>query len=471
MDAGAEAALDLNHKDSAVKPQRPGLDAVILALGEADSGLDVLARDIPRALLPLGNRPLLFYTLLALERSGFDQALVVTSKKWAYGVSSYVDELYVLDPLVRSYRDSVDHRTEPTSSFSVVTYPVEDQVGTAEALRQASSRLEGDMLVLTDDLVTTDLQIYKIADVHRATDSSLTLSFLGLPSKAKSRDSKSKSKGDPTVSECVAFGVPVDGTSRDGLARVLAIQPDADAYDSFYVPGNHLRLFPDLRVRRDVKDSHLYILSHFAVDLLVKEKSLSSLSRDFVPFLVRKQHKLGFATQGEEGHENYRIRQHQIRATKEDPVVCTSFEVGDDFAMRIDSIADYTAANRMLVSGAVPYVDDLLQRHGFVPGQNTKIGGDCCIGKNVTVGDKSIIQKSTIGSNTKIGSSVKITNCIVMDHVSIADGCTISGGVIGTNVQIREKSSLKECIVASTVNIGSNEDLRNEILEPEAGVL
>jgi len=471
MEAGAEAAPELKLKDSVVRPQRPGLDAVIVALGEADYGLDVLARDMPRGLLPLGNRPLIFYTLLALERSGFDQALIVTSKKWAYRVSSYVDELYVLDPLVQSYRDSVDHRTERTSSFSVVTHTVEDQVGTAEALRQASSKLDGDVLVLNDDLVTTDLQLYKIADVHRATDSSLTLSFLGLPSKAKSKDSKSKSKGDPTVSECVALGVPVDGTSGDGLARVLAIQPDADAFDSLYLPGNHVRLFPDLRVRRDLKDSHLYILSHFAVDLLVKEKSLSSLSRDFVPFLVLKQHKLGFATQGEERHENYLIRPHQIRATRDDPVVCTSFEVGEDFAMRIDSVADYTLANRLLVSGAVPYVDDLLQRRGLVQGRNAKIGGDCCIGKDVIVGEKSIIQKSTIGSNTKIGTSVKITNCIVMDHVNIADGCSISGGVIGTNVQILEKTSLKECIVASTVNIGSNEDLRNEILEPESGVL
>uniref|UniRef100_A0A8C0HI51 Translation initiation factor eIF2B subunit gamma n=1 Tax=Buteo japonicus TaxID=224669 RepID=A0A8C0HI51_9AVES len=54
--------------------------AVVMAAGGGSRMTD-LTSSIPKPLLPVGNRPLLWYPLNLLERAGFEEVIVITRKE------------------------------------------------------------------------------------------------------------------------------------------------------------------------------------------------------------------------------------------------------------------------------------------------------------------------------------------------------------------------------------------------------
>lgn len=57
---------------------------------------------------------------------------------------------------------------------------------------------------------------------------------------------------------------------------------------------------PEMELRRDVREMHVYALSKWALDILVEHRNLSSLSIEFLPFLARKQFRLAEGMKGSE---------------------------------------------------------------------------------------------------------------------------------------------------------------------------
>ena len=60
------------------------------------------------------------------------------------------------------------------------------------------------------------------------------------------------------------------------------------------------------------------------------------------------------------------------------------------------------------------------------------------------VGGRTAIKKSSIGPHCRIGSNVKLTNCILMDHVVIGDKASLSNTIVCGNAEVREGASLKD---------------------------
>jgi translation initiation factor eIF-2B subunit gamma len=71
------------------------MQAVILASGNDGDNLYPLTELLPTALLPVANRPLLWYQLELLERAGgFHQVIVLTFERWMPRLSTYISEHY-----------------------------------------------------------------------------------------------------------------------------------------------------------------------------------------------------------------------------------------------------------------------------------------------------------------------------------------------------------------------------------------
>lgn len=67
----------------------------------------------------------------------------------------------------------------------------------------------------------------------------------------------------------------------------------------------------------------------------------------------------------------------------------------------------------------------------------TVIGPDCCIGAD------SLVERSIVWHNVKIGKGAKIQQCIIADAVSIGEGCDIERGcIIGNSVSIQPNVKL-----------------------------
>ena len=147
-----------------VEPSAPReFQAVVLAsISDAEGGLFPLTEELPTALLPVANRPLLSFQLELLARSGsFSQVLVLTVEKWLPLLSTWVSEHY-------------------KGSLEVELLVVPDDAGSADALRHIRSKLTTDFVLIAGDVIT-DVPFQRMADLHRLQGAAATALFREAP--------------------------------------------------------------------------------------------------------------------------------------------------------------------------------------------------------------------------------------------------------------------------------------------------
>ncbi|EMP34074.1 Translation initiation factor eIF-2B subunit gamma [Chelonia mydas] len=124
--------------------------AVVMAAGGGSRMMD-LTSSIPKPFLPVGNKPLIWYPLNLLERTGFEEVIVVTTKE--------VQKLLNLDTKMK---------------LDIVCIPDDADMGTADSLRHIHQKIKTDVLVLSCDLIT-DVALHEVVDLFRAHDATLSM--------------------------------------------------------------------------------------------------------------------------------------------------------------------------------------------------------------------------------------------------------------------------------------------------------
>jgi translation initiation factor eIF-2B subunit gamma len=102
--------------------------------GGLGAGLYPLTPRLSKPLLPLANRPLLFWQLEYVEAANISSAIVITLQDYAEEVS----------------RQLADRAGKVEIDLVVLREPI----GTADALRRVADRIHTDFIVLSGDLVT-----------------------------------------------------------------------------------------------------------------------------------------------------------------------------------------------------------------------------------------------------------------------------------------------------------------------------
>jgi NDP-sugar pyrophosphorylase family protein len=72
-------------------------------------------------------------------------------------------------------------------------------------------------------------------------------------------------------------------------------------------------------------------------------------------------------------------------------------------------------------------------------GSKTTVAAGCMVGRGTTMGDKCSIKRSVLGPSCKLGSGVKIINCVLMDGVVVEDHCHLQNSIVcsGAHLQAR----------------------------------
>nr|KAF6381814.1 eukaryotic translation initiation factor 2B subunit gamma [Pipistrellus kuhlii] len=94
--------------------------AVVMAVGGGSRMTD-LTSSIPKPLLPVGNKPLIWYPLNLLERVGFEEVIVITTRDVQKALSAEFKMKMKLD---------------------IVCIPDEADKGTADSLRHIYAKLK-----------------------------------------------------------------------------------------------------------------------------------------------------------------------------------------------------------------------------------------------------------------------------------------------------------------------------------------
>lgn len=120
------------------------MQAVILAAGEGKR-LRPLTRSMPKALIQVGNQPIIGYVIESLVESGIHDIIVVTG-----------------------YRKEHVIRYLNTNETDVTVVTQKKQIGTADAMKAAENEISGDFLVLPGDNYIDSESIRRIKDKTNA---------------------------------------------------------------------------------------------------------------------------------------------------------------------------------------------------------------------------------------------------------------------------------------------------------------
>ncbi|KAF0695854.1 Aste57867_13374 [Aphanomyces stellatus] len=243
--------------------------AVILA-GGSGVRLYPLTEETPKPLLLVNNKPLLYYQLALLENSGFSDVLVITTTEMQEQICDYTLHQY-------------------DGKIGIDVVAVEGDGGeTADALRAVSDKIRSDFIVLAGDLVT-DCVLQHVADLHRINDASVTMLLKQevIEAPVKGAKSKEKPRRDREMIDCVGL---VEADSRVvHISHSIFANDDMDTSEDLEMPLALLKRRPRINLRTDLYDAHVYIFSHWVLDLLHEKKHIASVKADLIPHLVRRQ--------------------------------------------------------------------------------------------------------------------------------------------------------------------------------------
>ncbi|XP_036877818.1 translation initiation factor eIF2B subunit gamma isoform X1 [Manis javanica] len=435
--------------------------AVVMAVGGGSRMTD-LTSSIPKPLLPVGNKPLIWYPLNLLERVGFEEVIIVTTRDVQKVLSAEFKMKMKLD---------------------IVCIPDEADMGTADSLRHIHPKLKTDVLVLSCDLIT-DVALHEVVDLFRAYDASLAMLMRkGQDSLEQVPGQKGKKK---TVEQRDFIGV--DSTGK----RLLFVANEADLDEELVIKGSILQKHPRIRFHTGLVDAHLYCLKKYVVDFLMENESITSIRSELIPYLVRKQFSSASSQQGQE-EKDEDLKKKELKsldiysfmkeantltfapydacwnACQRDlsgsQVRCYVHIMKEGLCSRVSTLGLYMEANRQ-VPKLLPVLcpeESLVHSSAQIVSKHL-IGVDSLIGPDTQVGEKSSLKHSVIGSSCVIRDRVTITNCLLMNSVTVEEGSNIQGSVICNNAVIEKGADIKDCLIGSSQRIEAKAKRVNEVI-------
>ncbi|KAI8340751.1 nucleotide-diphospho-sugar transferase [Chlamydoabsidia padenii] len=426
--------------------------AVILAGYGSSNRLYPISEDdnLPKALLPVGNKPMIAYTLDWLEKAGIYDVIVIiqTTGNAQQKLSGYLSRNY-------------------TGSVHCNVVGVEEDCETAEALRAIKDKIDRDFLVLPCDLMT-ELNPKEFLDQHRVNGSTMTALFY-----------------EPSNLE--------PASKDDELLPYVGIEPTRDALvykanrsdeEDFSMRMSLLTKFPRVRIHTDLQDAHLYIFKRWVIDMVADKESIASISDDLIPMLVKCQYQkkmverenveqyastyknllqtaLSLSTTASDDIDEDVFMPDRIHPSFKSPVTTQVFIYRDGFCGRGNSMTAYTELNRHVIKqgNAIPRIPPTAE---VAP--KTQVGNDSIIGEHTKIDERSSVKKSSVGAHCIIGKNVKIANSVIMDFVVIGDNAKVDGCVICNNAKVLDKAVLKDCEVASDFVVEKESQIKGEKL-------
>ena len=165
--------------------------------------------------------------------------------------------------------------------LELITIP--EMSGSLDGLRAVSDRIVGDFIVIMSDAIT-DITLGKLVHQHRVrtSDLTMTLSSIRLEQEIDRKTSTSSKKSIIQDEDQEFIGLTPD-------CRVVVKTPGLELDESFDLSKPLLQASSNMFLRNDVIDVGIYVMSHWILELIKANKSLSSIRMDLVPFLVKRQ--------------------------------------------------------------------------------------------------------------------------------------------------------------------------------------
>ncbi|KII92286.1 hypothetical protein PLICRDRAFT_172390 [Plicaturopsis crispa FD-325 SS-3] len=455
----------------------------------------------PKALLPIGNRPMLDYPLSWLESSGIRDVLVICPASHRTAISHHI------------------HSDSTSTSFSSLRIDLQTydesqdlSVGTCAVLRHFASRIKDDFILLPCDFIPPpSLPLTTLLNKFRAD----VMSNGAIATACWFSGTRPEKGSIPEEWGFISTTSPIVWDERTGTLLHVDTPDDADRNsEELELRMGLLSQYPRTRLSSNLQDSHVYVCRRCVLDALQEKSHLDSFREEFIPWLCKvqyqrtKREKYGrilspitnSLTQAQalrhstthaglrktSKHRNPALPSSPLSNSRDlgisapaspadddddDTVLLESLRVGlvihradTEFAARANNLFSYLELNRRALANTTYSLPTDPENRALID-QKAQISQDSMIGDSTKIEERTTIKKSVIGKHCVIGKFVKIVGCIVLDHCVIADGAKLEGSILGKNTKVGAKADLGKCVTQAGYEVEAGESFRNEKLD------
>ncbi|KAJ2081607.1 Translation initiation factor eIF-2B subunit gamma [Coemansia sp. RSA 988] len=432
--------------------REPEFKAVVLAIPE--DGMELLAEreGMSHALLPIANRPMLWYVLQWLEQGGILDIRIITTRESETDIASYI-EVY-----------------KGVSNISVKG--LSDISGTADALRQVAPLIKSNVVVVPCDLIV-DVPASHLFDLIR-TRRPAVATMLCETMKSEGGGGSAKAKQLPL---CVGIDQPT--------SRLVLLQELDKKSEDLPLSMPLIRKFPSMALSDKMQDTHLYVFQRWVLDYIAVHPEIVSLQEDLLPLFVRAQSlpqlleskgilkhvTTSFEKRADEYDTMTQIGKsgHDGRGelNESDPLSVFAYIRRGGIAGRANRVARYCDLNSVITRISTGDRTDASAKLA----QQTQVGADSMVGAFSQLGERCSVKRSVVGAHCIIGKDVKIVNSVIMDHVTIGDGVKLESCVICKLANIGSNAQLRSCEVGATVSVPDDSSFKGISVTEDAEFL
>ena len=250
--------------------------------------------------------------------------------------------------------------------------------------------------------------------------------------------------------------------------RLLFLKSAIDVHESLEVRTALLWRYPRMNLTTTLQDAHIYFFKRWVVDLIRRNKKISSLRTDLLPVLAKMQWQSQLRDR--EGiAERINVtptklitvlpRQSTAPPTLDDqsnpmpvnlktssPIKVALYVTSpNQYTLRANSLPTYLLVNHHL---AVLHPEPHKHPSSHA-GAKTSVGNDSLVAENCVLGERVQIRKSVLGTNVHVGSKTTVKGSVIMEGVVLGEMVKVENCVVCRGARLGEKVSLTDCFVGA----------------------
>ncbi|KAF2725622.1 hypothetical protein K431DRAFT_215523 [Polychaeton citri CBS 116435] len=478
----------------------PGLQALIFCgPGVSLNSFTSSPKDLPKSLVPIANRPMVWYPLDWCYRMGINGITLITPAESAGSLEASLATNPALTSLPNPKPEILAPKalTQTTGTAEILTLPEVQKAITSDFIIlpcDLISELDGSSLVQQwmnlNDLTLSSKNskrkggmsmFYPTQGLEGISHKKDETDFIGTIKLPPSPVPSPKGSLRPAI-ESLVMSMPTD-TLKD------ITEEDKDK--SLKIRTTLLNTFGNVKLRMKHRDAHVYIFPKWVKDYAAKNDTFESISEDLVGWWakagwqegLRSKLKLdevlrsGKLREMDESMDDFEdeIDAAAKSSTRTSQLVQAASDEGTSFASRVGSTAEssprtdtppmlayvqpalstsnpsqplirrvdnsHQLLNVSLHLAKKLFPQSLAHEHKIHPtasiGQQSRISQeDSLIAENVKVGTRVNIKESVIGANCEIGNNARLTRCLLMEGVQVGEGVQLTGCIIGRRARI-----------------------------------
>ncbi|RLV95533.1 Translation initiation factor eIF-2B subunit gamma [Spathaspora sp. JA1] len=394
----------------------------------------VRSTGIPKALIPIGNRPMIEYVLDWCQLGFFPHVIVVSNDDDYDGIKDAVDNYQSARKNKKEGEESVEEDKEENVEDCMIEVVAinTDHSGPIlfELYKNWFNKFMENFVILPCDFMT-NLPPQVLIEAYRNRDDNDLGLLIQYKNQLNIEDKKNK-----------IFPKHYTIYSQDDVEDKLTLldiynQQDIEFHKSLQIRTQMCWRYPNSVISTKLLNSSIFLGSTNIFDIFkenpnkftqsyFKSRSMTKIIRD----LARRSWK----------HSS-------IKQTIGILILPQQVEF-----LRCNNLSVLMEANRQLMKQQAK-VKAQQQQVKQASKTEAHVGVDSLVGDNCTLGEKTNVKTTVIGKNCTIGKRVKLTGCLILNNVIIEDDVQLENCIIGNDVIIHSKCKLINCNVESTNEI------------------